>query len=62
MGFIYYNYENAQSPKATITDENHKLIAHASLSFNGCYWELNPENCVFRDRILRALDSHNIYF
>lgn len=62
MGFIEYQHNGNQTTEAKVYDENHKLIATAHLTFNGLYWELKPQICPFKDAILRALDSHNIYF
>lgn len=62
MGFIDYEHNGSQTSRATIYDENRKFVANAQLAFNGLYWELQPEPFAFKDKILRALDSHNIYF
>ena len=62
MGFIEYKYEGRQTSEARIYDESRKFIASAYLAFNGSHWELKPEMCPFKDKVLRALDSHNIYF
>lgn len=63
MGFIDYKHEGGQVRQATVYDESHKnVVCRASLAFNGSHWELSPKSCPDRDIILRALDSHNIYF